>query len=105
MVQVLRYVDYVNYLAAHVIPPDLSRNQLKKFFSDVKHYHWKEPILYKHCADQVLRRCVPEEEMNSILDHCHSLQCGGIFQVQERWPKYFNVDSFGQIFFEMPMVL
>ena len=73
------FADYVNYLAAQIIPPELSRQQLKKFFSEVKHYYWEEPILYKHCADQVIRRCVPEEEMKSILHHCHSLHCGGHF--------------------------
>ena len=35
--------------------------------------------MYKHCADQVIRRCVPEEEMESILNHCHNLACGGHF--------------------------
>ena len=38
-----------------------------------------EPILYKHYADQVIRRCVLNEEMESILKHCHALACGGHF--------------------------
>ncbi|XP_062086047.1 uncharacterized protein LOC133792145 [Humulus lupulus] len=71
--------DYVNYLAAKGIPPKMTRQQLKKFYSEVKHYYWEEPILHKHCPDQVIRRCVPEEEMLSILTHCHSLHCDGHF--------------------------
>ncbi|XP_062086957.1 uncharacterized protein LOC133793673 [Humulus lupulus] len=55
------FVDYVNFLAANITPPDITRQQLKKFFSEVKHYYWEEPILYKHCVDQIIRRCVPEE--------------------------------------------
>ncbi|KAK8659610.1 hypothetical protein V6N13_029809 [Hibiscus sabdariffa] len=31
------------------------------------------------CADQVLRRCVPEEEQKDILYHCHAAACGGHF--------------------------
>ena len=27
----------------------------------------------------MIRRCVPKEEIESILDHCHSLACGGHF--------------------------
>ncbi|XP_062075809.1 uncharacterized protein LOC133779928 [Humulus lupulus] len=73
------FANYVNYLAAKVIPPEMTRTQLKKFYSEVKHYYWEEPILYKHCPDQVIRRCVPEEEMLSILTHCHSLHCDGHF--------------------------
>ncbi|XP_030478231.1 uncharacterized protein LOC115695296 [Cannabis sativa] len=43
----------------------MSRQQLKKFFSEEKHYYWEEPILYKHCADQIIRTCVPEEEIGT----------------------------------------
>ena len=73
------FADYVNYLVAKVIPPEFNYQQRKKFFSHMKRYYWEEPILYKHCADQVIRRCVPEEEMESILNHYFTLACGGHF--------------------------
>ncbi|XP_021834473.1 uncharacterized protein LOC110774242, partial [Prunus avium] len=52
------YADFVNYLASTIIPVDLSFHQKKKFFSLVKHYYWDDPYLWKHCPDQVIRRCV-----------------------------------------------
>ena len=55
------FADYVNYLVAKVIPSEFSYQQKKSFFAHLKHYYWEEPILYKHCVDQVIRRCVPEE--------------------------------------------
>ena len=55
-VQVPWFADYVNYMVARIIPPELSRQKMKKFFSEIKHYYWEEPILYKHRADQVIRR-------------------------------------------------
>ena len=73
------FTAYVNYLVAKVIPPEFNNQQRKKFFSHMKHYCWEEPILYKHCADQVIRRCVPKEEMESILNHYFTLACGGHF--------------------------
>ena len=76
------FVDHVNYLVAKVIPPDFSYQQRKRFFAHLKHYYWEEPILYKHYADQVIRRRVLEEEMESILNHCHTLACGGHFRGQ-----------------------
>ena len=45
----------------------------------MKFYIWDEPFLFKRCADQILRRCVPESEMRDILFHCHSSEYGGHF--------------------------
>ena len=81
------FVDYVNYLVAKVIPPNFSYQQKKRFFAHLKHYFSEERILYKHCADQVIRRCVPEDEMGSILNHCHTLSCGGHFAGQRTTKK------------------
>ncbi|XP_062103769.1 uncharacterized protein LOC133814879 [Humulus lupulus] len=63
------YADYVNFLVAKVVSPEMTRQQLKKFYYEVKHYYWEEPILYRHCVDQVIHRFVLEDEMHSILTH------------------------------------
>ena len=73
------FADFVNYLVAKVILPEFNYQKKKRFFAHLKHYYWEEPILYRHCADQVIRRSVPEDEMHSILNHCHTLPCGGHF--------------------------
>lgn len=73
------FADYANFLVGNWIPHHLTYQQKKKFISDVKHYFWEDPYLYKVCADQVIRRCVPEEEFQSILSHCHDKEAGGHF--------------------------
>ncbi|KAL2243765.1 UNVERIFIED_CONTAM: Transposon Ty3-G Gag-Pol polyprotein [Sesamum indicum] len=73
------YVDIVNFLVTGVLPRDLTRARKDKIKSDAKHYVWDEPYLWKFCSDQIIRRCVPETEIPSILEFCHSYACGGHF--------------------------
>ena len=94
------FAYYVTYLVAKVIPPEFKYQKKKRFFAHLKHYYWEETILYRHCADQVIRRCVPEDEMHNILTHCHTLSCGGHFGGQKTaakvlqsgfyWPSLFK---------------
>ena len=48
------FAYYVNYLVAKVVPPEFNYQQKKRFFAHLKHYYMEEPILYRHCADQVI---------------------------------------------------
>ena len=75
----LWYADLVNYLVTKRLPIGLSQSQRHKLKRDARHYVWDEPFLWKHCADQMLRRCVPNCEFHSILNFCHSYACGGHF--------------------------
>jgi hypothetical protein len=66
----------------------------------VKEYFWDEPYLFKHCKDGIMRRCIPEEEVKSVIYHCHSSPYGGhagadktqakILQAGFFWPTLFR---------------
>ncbi|KAJ9544480.1 hypothetical protein OSB04_024187 [Centaurea solstitialis] len=71
------YADFVNFLACGIVPHDLSSHQRKNFLHDVRYYFWDDPFLYRSCADSIIRRCIPSEETESVLAHCHTLPCGG----------------------------
>lgn len=75
--ETLWYADIVNFLVCSILPSDLKSQQKKRFIHDVKSYFWDEPFLFRMCADQIFRHCVPEEEMESILWHCHGSAYGG----------------------------
>ena len=57
-------------------------------------------MLYKRCADGLIRRCIPQYEVQDILKHCHSLDVGGHFGASKTaskvhqssfwWPTLFR---------------
>jgi hypothetical protein len=73
------FADIVNYLVGKAVPPHFSYQQKNKLISDARKYMWDDPYLFKVCGDQVIRRCVPMDEVTSILEHCHSKEVGGHF--------------------------
>ena len=70
------YANIVNYLVTDMLPSGLSKAQRDKIKSDAKYFVWDDPYLWKHCANQVIRRCVLENEIISFLTFCHSYVCG-----------------------------
>ena len=56
--------------------------------------------MYKYCADQIIKKCVPGGEKQGILNHCHENECVGHFASQKTamkvlqsvfyWPSLFK---------------
>ncbi|GJZ41579.1 reverse transcriptase domain-containing protein [Tanacetum coccineum] len=45
------FADFTNYLVANIIPKGTTYQQKNKFFSNLKHYFWEEPYLFKVCSN------------------------------------------------------
>ncbi|KAL4339564.1 hypothetical protein GQ457_08G027440 [Hibiscus cannabinus] len=73
------YADFVNYIVSVIIPHQLNYQGRKRFKYNAKGYFWDEPYMFKQYADQIIRRCIPEEEHQQILEQCHSAPYGGHF--------------------------
>ena len=94
------YAHIANFLATGEIPTEWKEQYNKYFFAKIHSYYWEEPFLFKYCADQIIRKCVPEEEQQGILSHCHKSACGGHFASQKTamkvlqsgfyWPSLFK---------------
>ncbi|XP_049357043.1 uncharacterized protein LOC125821700 [Solanum verrucosum] len=54
------FVDFANFLVSDLMPEGLTYQQKKRFMHDVGKYFWDEPYLYRVCAENIIRRCVPE---------------------------------------------
>ena len=77
------FADIANYLAVGIVPHNFTSQQKKIFFVKVKYHLWDDLIIFRQCADQIIRRCVSEGKMEKkILKHYHSLECGGHFNGQ-----------------------
>ena len=73
------FADITNYLVSGVLPYGMDYRQRKNFLYDCKFYYWEEPLLYKRCTNGLIRRCIPQDEVQDVLKHCHSLNVGGHF--------------------------
>ena len=89
-----------NFVVSGILPEDLSYDQRKRFLHEARSYYWDSPHLFKCGNDQVIRRCIPEEEQQSILKACHNAEYGGhhsgkrtafkILQSGFYWPILFR---------------
>ncbi|GJX93086.1 reverse transcriptase domain-containing protein [Tanacetum coccineum] len=95
------FADIANYHARNFIVKGMSSQQKNKFFKDVKHYFWDDPYLFKICADQMIRRCVYDQEAVDILTACHNGPTGDIMVPTTPLEKYLMSVSFGLLFTEM----
>ncbi|XP_070055884.1 uncharacterized protein [Nicotiana tomentosiformis] len=71
------FADLANFLVCGIIPDEFSSNPRKKLKRGCQDYYWDKPYLFRICTDGVIRRYVPDEEQNVILEACHSLPYGG----------------------------
>ncbi|GAU43740.1 hypothetical protein TSUD_365890 [Trifolium subterraneum] len=94
------FADIVNYLVAGVFPAGASQTHIHKLKSDAKHYVWDDPYLWKFGNDQVIRRCVPDYEIGSILHHSHASQVGGHFGPQRTARKVLDSDFYWPTIFK-----
>ncbi|KAH9681669.1 hypothetical protein KPL71_027055 [Citrus sinensis] len=82
------------------IPEHWTKQDRTKFLSKVKYFFWDDPYLFKYCADQIIRRCVPDNEIQSVISFCHEQACGGHFSAKKTatkilqcgfyWPTLFH---------------
>ncbi|EOX99579.1 Uncharacterized protein TCM_008289 [Theobroma cacao] len=97
------YAGFVNYLVSKLFPLEFNPQQKKKFLRDVKYYMWDEPFLYKHCRDQIIRKCVPEKQFENTLHHCHSSDHGRHYEGRRTTAKVLQ--SAYRIAYKTPIMM
>ncbi|RDY11585.1 Retrovirus-related Pol polyprotein, partial [Mucuna pruriens] len=61
------FPNICNFVAASQFPLEASRLYKERLQNNAKYYIWDDPYLWRLCNDQVIRRCIPDTEINSAL--------------------------------------
>ncbi|RVW84204.1 Retrovirus-related Pol polyprotein from transposon 17.6 [Vitis vinifera] len=61
------YAHIANYLVTGEVPSEWKTQDKKHFFAKIHVYYWEESFLLKYCADQIIRKYIPEEEQQGSL--------------------------------------
>ena len=69
----------MNYLVTGKLHEGWNKHDRDRFLHLVKFYTWDDPYLFKYYSDQIVRRCVPDNEIMSILSFCHNQAYGRHF--------------------------
>jgi len=84
------FAKNINFLAIGDLPTHWSTEDKGKFLNEVKNFYWDDPNLFKYCPDQIFQRCIPNNEVSSVIKHCHSEACGNHFSSQKTVAKMFQ---------------
>ncbi|XP_049399876.1 uncharacterized protein LOC125863958 [Solanum stenotomum] len=77
LAQVPWYADIVNFLVSGLFPLGASTYKKQRLKYDAPFYIWDETFLLKQGPDQMMQRCIAEQEATQMLESCHSsLYCG-----------------------------
>ena len=93
------YAHIVDFIVTRSILEHWNQHKRDKFFHELKYYFWEEPLLFHLGYDQIIQRCIPEEQ-GDILEMCHSSMCRGHFAARKTvdkilqsgfyWPSIFK---------------
>jgi hypothetical protein len=81
------FAKNINFLASGVLPAHWSTEDKSKFLNKVKNFYWDDPCLFKYCPDQIFQRCIPNNEVSSVIKFCHFEACKGHFSSNKTTAK------------------
>ncbi|RDX61985.1 hypothetical protein CR513_59736, partial [Mucuna pruriens] len=70
------FADICNFIVASRFPPEASRLYKEKIKSDAKYYIWDDLYLWKCGSDQLIRRCILDSVISSVLHFYHAATRG-----------------------------
>ena len=99
------YADIANYIAANKTPAHFSYKERKLLIQKSFHFSWIDNLLFYTGPDQVMRRCVREDETYDILHACHNEPMEDILQPKGQLSKSWQLVIIGLPFIRMQSVI
>lgn len=97
------YSGIVEFLTTQQLAEDWTNETSRKLRINSRYYAVIGHKLFRRGADGLLRRCVSEVKVPSILTACHDSACGGRFSGQLIGQKILRADYFlATLFKECP---
>jgi hypothetical protein len=94
------FANHINFLATGDLLAHWSIEDKGKFLNEVNNFYWDDPYLFKYCPGQIFRRCIPDNEVSSVIKLCHYEACGSHFSSKKTtvkilqygfyWPTMFK---------------
>ena len=78
-------VNIVNFFITGKMPLQWNTQEKKNNLVEVKKFYWHDPYLFKYCPDQIFQQCIPDNEVSSVINFCHSEACGGHFSSRKNY--------------------
>ena len=88
------FANIANFLVTGQISKHWISQDRRKFLTEVKNFYWDDLYLFKYCSDQIFQKCVPDHEVSSIINFCHSKACGGHFSSKKTAAKILQCGFF-----------
>jgi hypothetical protein len=73
------FAKNIDFLATGDLPAHWSTKDKGKFLNEVKNFYWDDLYLFKYYPDKIFQRCIPDNEVSSVIKLCHSEACGNHF--------------------------
>ena len=67
----------------------------------MKYFYWDDPYLFKYCPDQIFRRCVPNNEYQSVLSFVMIKRAEDTLGKRKLQKRFCSVDFTGQLYLNM----
>jgi hypothetical protein len=96
------FAKNINFIASRFLPAHLDNQNKRKFLSHVQNFYWDDPYLFKYCPDQIFQRCIPDNEVSSVIKFCHSESCGDHFSSKKMTAKILQCGFYWPTMFKYP---